>query len=277
MKKGKLLGVITMLIMLMTSCEIINVGNVGLKFNKAGGEKGVSNIKYVSGWVWYNPLTSRVVEYSIRTKSVKMEDWAVTAQGGSIFTSHPQYIYNVIPTKADTTYKAFGTDDMDFIEAGFLHTIITKALGDVANKFNPDSLLSARERYEHEVSLQIQRDAAPYGFNITFFRANLTPPPALSAAIEAKQKAVQDAQTIENQKLSVIAEGEKRVAKAKADSSALVIEAKAEAEIIRLKQDQLQKSPAYVDLIKAEKWDGKLPQIVTGGNNGLFMQLPNNK
>lgn len=259
----------------MTSCEKINVGNVGLKVSQTGGDRGVGKMEYVSGWVWYLPWATSVVEYSVRTKNVKMEDWPVTAKGGSIFTSHPQYVYNVIPTKADTTYKAFGTTDMESIEQGFLHTIITKALGDVANKFNPDSLLSARERYEAEVLAHIQADATPYGFNISLFRANLTPPPALSAAIEAKQKAVQDAQTIENQKLSVIAEGEKRIAKAKADSTAAVIEAKAEAEVIRVKQDQLKQSPAYIDLIKAQKWDGALPQIVTGGNGGgLFMQLP---
>lgn len=273
----KLIGIgvaIALMLFVITTffMERINVGNVGLKVNQTGSDKGVSDIKYVTGFTFYLPWLTDVVEYSVRSKTVKMEDFGVTALGGGKFIAHPQYVYNVIPTRADTTYKVFGTNNMESIEQGFLHTIMTKAMGDVANKFSPDSLISARERYETEVETRVKRDLFAYGFYVSFFRANLTPPDEISKAIARKQEAIIDAQAIENQKLSVIAEGEKRIAAARADSASKVIAAIADAKVIELQQNALKQSPQYVELIKAQRWDGKLPQYMLG-SGGVMLQL----
>ncbi|HYJ37468.1 MAG TPA: hypothetical protein VEV87_02585, partial [Chitinophagaceae bacterium] len=107
-------------------------------------------------------------------------------------------------------------------------------------------------------------------FIISQLRTNITPPQALQQSIEAKTKAIQEVQVAENQKLVAIAEGEKRIAQARADSAALVIQAAGEAESIRRKQVSLNQN--YIDYLKVQKWDGKLPQVQSG-SNGLLFQI----
>jgi hypothetical protein len=47
----------------------------------------------------------------------------------------------------------------------------------------------------------------------------------------------------------------------------------AEARSITVKQEALQKSPQYVELIKAERWDGKLPVYQFGSGTGVMLQM----
>lgn len=51
---------------------------------------------------------------------------------------------------------------------------------------------------------------------------------------------------------------------AKAAAQAIQIKGEAEAEAIRAKTSALRESPQYVDLIKAERWNGELPTTVMG-------------
>ena len=60
------LGLLTLVsVLVLASCERIDAGNVGLKINMSGGDRGVSNIKYVTGWVWYTPGATKVVELPV--------------------------------------------------------------------------------------------------------------------------------------------------------------------------------------------------------------------
>jgi hypothetical protein len=40
---------------------------------------------------------------------------------------------------------------------------------------------------------------------------------------------------------------------------------------IRIRQGQI--TDQYIEYIKAEKWDGRLPSTVAGGGSGLFLNL----
>ncbi|MGN6617900.1 MAG: hypothetical protein ACTHJ5_12055 [Ilyomonas sp.] len=44
-------------------CERIDAGNVGIKVNNAGGERGVSKTEYVTGWVFYSRFISGIYEF----------------------------------------------------------------------------------------------------------------------------------------------------------------------------------------------------------------------
>lgn len=68
-----------------------------------------------------------------------------------------------------------------------------------------------------------------------------------------------------------VAEGDRKIATARADSAALVIAAAGEAEAIRRKQVSL--SETYIDYLKVGKWNGILP-TVQSGSGGLMLQLP---
>ena len=59
---------------------------------------------------------------------------------------------------------------------------------------------------------------------------------------------------------------------AKGDSAKAIINATAEAEAIKIKQQQLRQSTQYIEYLKAQKWDGQMPQVV-GSGSGLIIDL----
>lgn len=75
-------------------------------------------------------------------------------------------------------------------------------------------------------------------------------------------------QVAENQRLVAIAEGDRKIAEAKADSASAVIAAAGRAEAI--KKEQLNLSPMYLDYIKIQKWSGQNSQVVTGSGSTML-------
>ena len=56
-----LISVSLLILLTGTGCsERIKVGEAGLKVNLYGDKKGVDNVQYVTGRVWYNPFTTEV-------------------------------------------------------------------------------------------------------------------------------------------------------------------------------------------------------------------------
>ena len=67
MKQVMKYGFVTLLAIAMmgvtTGCTRIEPGWVGIKVNQAGSNKGVEDYPMQTGWVFYNPVTTRVYEY----------------------------------------------------------------------------------------------------------------------------------------------------------------------------------------------------------------------
>jgi regulator of protease activity HflC (stomatin/prohibitin superfamily) len=96
--------------------------------------------------------------------------------------------------------------------------------------------------------------------------------PNLAKSIASKIQAKQDAERAVTELQSSIAEANKRIAKARGDSASGVIEALAEAKAITVKQEALRQSPQYIELVKAQKWNGVLPTVTAGGA-GMILNI----
>jgi prohibitin 2 len=90
---------------------------------------------------------------------------------------------------------------------------------------------------------------------------NITLTKQLESAIEAKMVQEQEAQKAQYFKQ-----------RAQIDADTAVIQAKGEAESIRLRGEALKDDPAVVDLKIVEKWDGIAP-LVVGSREGLVYQM----
>jgi regulator of protease activity HflC (stomatin/prohibitin superfamily) len=86
-----------------------------------------------------------------------------------------------------------------------------------------------------------------------------------SAAIEAKATAEQKLGEQQRQLEIIKVQAEQKIAEAQGTAQATIANAKAEAEKIKVINEQLKQSPAYVQLQYAQKWDGKLPVYWIGG------------
>ena len=54
---------IIMMTFLFNSCERIDAGHVGVRVNLYGTGKGVGDITECTGWVFYNPISTKIYEF----------------------------------------------------------------------------------------------------------------------------------------------------------------------------------------------------------------------
>jgi len=248
--------------------ERVDAGHVGIKVNLTGDNRGVSKFEYKTGWVIYNTWISKLYEFPTYQQHIDYPEQQVITKGGFSATIKPSFNYSLKPGDVGDMFQNLRLDVRQ-IEQQWLQTAIVGTVNDVANKWAVDDIFNNREKFESDIVAEANKRVSKW-FIISQLRTNITPPAALQQSIEAKTKAIQEVQVAENQKLVAVAEGEKRVAQARADSAALVIAAAGEAEAIRRKQVSLNQN--YIDYLKVQKWDGKLPQVQSG-SNGLLFQI----
>jgi hypothetical protein len=250
------------------SIEKIDAGHKGLKINLIGDQRGVSSYQYKTGWVFYNTWTEQVLEFPTYQQHIEYEDQGVILKGGFSATIKPTFNYSL---REDAIGDMFVNLRLPIneVERGWLKNAIIGAVNDVANTWEVDSIFNHRQAFESAIVLECNIRLSKW-FNVSQLRTNITPPEALQESIIAKTKAIQQAEASEQQAIAAIAEGKRKVAVARADSAETVINANAAALSIKIKQDRL--TPLYIEYLKANAWDGKLPTTVAG-NSGMFLNL----
>ncbi|MGC4233972.1 MAG: SPFH domain-containing protein [Niabella sp.] len=249
--------------------ERVDAGHVGIKVNLTGDNRGVSKFEYKTGWVLYNSWISRLYEFPVFQQHIEYPEQQVITKGGFSATIKPSFNYSLKPGDVGDMFQNLRLD-VKSVEQQWLQNAIVGTVNDVANKWSVDDIFNKREQFENDIISEANKRVSKW-FIISQLRTNIIPPPALQQSIEAKTKAIQEVQVAENQKLVAIAEGERKVAQAKADSAAVVIQAAGEAEAIRRKQVSL--TPTYVEYMKVNKWNGELPQVQTGSGSGFMLNM----
>lgn len=249
-------------------CERIDAGHVGIKVNNAGGERGVSKTEYVTGWVFYNRFNSRVYEFPTFQQHKEYDPFTVPSKGGTIFTVHPSFNYNVSAGEVGNMFQTFRLS-LSNLENGYLQNAVRVTIREVTNTFTVDSILNNLSIYDGAIVTSLNTKLHPY-FSVSTFTSGLVPDEKLSATIVAKAQALQEAMQLENEQKKIKVKAENDIIEAKRDSTVLVVGAQAEANSIRVKQAAI--TPEYVEYQKILKWNGALP-TVQSGNGGLMLQL----
>lgn len=247
----------------------IDAGNVGLKIDRIGNDKGIPVARPCKGWVFYNSWLTDIAEYSIRQNHVSYKAISVTTKGGFPMTMEPSYNYALKPEKAADLYvHLLKGSDFSTLEENFLATATNLALNNATNKYAIDSIFNDKEGFNKSVAIELNKELQAY-FTVTQINPGSVAPKELVQVIIDKTNAVQKQQQAELDKLTAEAEAQTKIAVAEGTAKAAVIEAEGEAEAIRKKQVAL--SPTYVEYIKWNKWDGVLPTTSLGGNTSVLL------
>jgi regulator of protease activity HflC (stomatin/prohibitin superfamily) len=250
------------------SIEKIDSGYKGLKVSLVGSQRGVTNYQYKTGWVVFNTWTEQVLEFPTYQQHIEYDDQVVITKGGFSATIKPTFNYSLRESNIGDMFVNLRLD-IKQVEQGWLKNAIVGAVNDEANKWEVDSIFSHRQEFEAAIVTECNKRLTKW-FIVSQLRTNITPPEALQEAIIAKTKAIQQAEASEQQALTAIAEGKRKVAVARADSAETIINAKASALAIELKQQKI--TPMYIEYLKAQAWDGKLPTTVAG-SSGTFLNI----
>ena len=200
----------------------------------------------------------------------------VPCLGGAGFKIDVGFNYRVNPYKASKIYLKYRTANLPQITDTYLRNVVRGSMNEVSSTLTVDSVLNNVSAFEHACKDRIVAVLAPEGFvvdNFYFIHAPVPSDPNLAASINAKIKARQDASTSVSQLQISIAEANKEIALARGDSASKVIRAMAAAKEIAVKQEALQKSPQYIELVRAEKWNGVYPSTMLGGGATTLLNL----
>ncbi len=277
-----IVGSVSILFLSIFGVERIDAGHVGVKVNMYGDGKGVDDVTEVTGWVFYNPITTKIVEFPtfVQHKEYKVvaedgqvvsdESFVVNSKDGSEFHVSPLLNYSVKREKVPYIFSKYRVT-LDEIEAGFLKTAVYDAFRVVANSYTADALISNRQEFEAKVRQVLIKQLQPEGFILAQFTSNLVYPETFKKAIEAKNNAVQSALTAENGVKKAEAEARIKMATAEGNAQALLTNARAQAESNRLRQQTI--TPLLLQQMWIDKWDGKLPQYQTGSGSNFYLPI----
>lgn len=272
----KLVCLTVLAVMLATGCTRVGPGNVGIVVSMAGSNKGVSEIPTTTGWVFYNPMGTTVLEYPTFVQSAV---WTKNAQEGHpineeiSFTTGDQMqvyadislAYQLNPSKVPAFYVKFRSDDLDQFTHGFLRNLARQKFDDVAGKYKIEQVMGDNGPFLKEVRATLQADLDPIGVELQqfgFIGAPRPPEPVITS-INAKVQATQIAIQKENEVRQAQADAAKVVAQAQGYADALIKRSTAEAEANKRIAESV--TPNLIEFEKAKRWDGKLPQVTSSG------------
>ena len=270
-------GVIVAIFAMFSSCDVVNAGHVGVKVDMFGSGKGVQNVTACTGWVFYNPITTKVYEFPtyIQHKEYKKTEdgdnsFTVNTKDGSEFRVSPILNYSVNPQMAPSIFAKYRRT-LPELEEGFLKTAIYDAFRLATNKYTAEELISNRAIFEVEVRRLLESQIVKEGFIVNQFTSNLEYPTSFKNAINAKNNAVQAALTAENQVKTAEAQAKIKVAQAEGNAQAMLTKARAEAESNKLRLSTL--TPMLLQQQWIEKWDGALPKTQMGAGANVMYGL----
>ena len=267
--------------------EQVNAGYRGIKL--VWGK--VVSESLPEGLYFYNPISSNIVTMDTRLqkRTTRLETYTKDIQQTTMDITVNFY---VDPNNVHVLYQRIGKE--------YVSTLIAPALlssvKDVVGKVEADKFINNRELVTEEIKQKLS--SALIGTHVVIQSVSIEDiafSSAFEAAIEAKQIATQEAIKSQNETVRVEEEGKQQVIKARAESDskkaqsdadayAIQVESKAkadairqmglaEAEAIREKSKALAQNEKLVELTKAEKWNGALPQNIYGSAPMPFMDL----
>lgn len=244
-----------------SSCayERVDAGCEGILVNLYGDDKGVGEVSMCTGAVWYNPFTQDVFEYPIFVQTVDYEPFTTNSKEGSEFTLDPQVLINVETGKSPLVFRKYRKPMGEL-----LNTVIYKYVKDACrtqlNKYETDYIVSHREEVEKAIESYLRTELKKEHFELGPLTTGLKYPSSIVESVNAKTKAIQEAQRVQNELAVVKAEAEKKV-----------VAAQAEAEANKLRQQAL--TPSILQKMWIEKWDGHLPEVQAGGQTPMMLNL----
>lgn len=230
-----------------SSCgyERVDAGHEGIKVNLYGNNKGVDDVSLVTGAVWYNPFTEDIYEYPTFVQTVDFEPFSINAQDGSEFTVDPTVSLKVVDGKSPQIFKKYRKDLDDIIKTT-IYNYVKDAFRVQLNNFTTDYIISHRDSIEKATEQYLSKSFIKEGFQLEQMTSGLKYPQSIVNAVNAKNKAIQDAQKVQNELAVVKAEAEKIIVKAEAEKKANELKAQA-------------LTPQILEQMWINKWDGKLP------------------
>lgn len=228
------------------------------------------------------PFLDKVVKVSVQSRSIRYEDIEAYSKDQQPADLVLSVIYRIPPDQVGEVYEKYGSED------GLISRLLERKLLEesksIFGQFNAATSIQERARLNQEISRAVRESVDGPVIIDSIQVENIDFSDAYESSIEQRMLA-----EVEVQKLRQNADREKVqaeivVTQAKARADAIREQAQAEADAIKLRGEAeaaaitarakaLADNPSLVELVKAEKWDGKLPASMVPGSAVPFVNI----
>lgn len=210
---------------------------------------------YEPGLGFKMPLVHSVVDVEVRTQRFDAQTMGYSKDIQNA-TYSVSLNYHLDPAMVTQIYSQLGTD----YEGRLLGPTFFRVLKEQTGKFTAAEIVNQRDRLGAAISEAMSEEMQGSGINIEQVQiTNVDFSDEFEKSIEARMQAEvevqRQAQILERQKI----EAETTKVNADANAYKITVEADANADAIRKQSEALRVSPQYVEWVKAQRWDGKLP------------------
>ncbi len=271
----------------------IDAGHVGVEINLAGSQRGAQDIPVRTGWVFFSPLKTQVIEFPTYVQTVKWtqdaneghplnEEIVFNSKEGQEVRADVSLSYAIEAARVPEFYVKYRVNDLDKFTHGILKDIVRNSLNEVASTYSLEDIYGENKaKFLRESRQHIQDQVTGVGVGIQQFGFIGKPrfTPAIETAITQKTQAITEAERARNQLAVTQAEVAKTVAQAEGDARSQIERARGEAESNRLRNSSI--TPQLLELkrlenerARIEKWNGDVPRMVVGDKTGMMLQMP---
>lgn len=271
--------------LVLTGCGRVLPGNVGIKVDNIGEDKGINEKPLGVGYhylgffsdLYVFPLTEQNCVWDGK------ETFYFQTCEGLIASADIGITYNINPDKVFDLFRKYRTG-IDSILHNFVHNYVRDEINIAASKRHIEDLYGkGKESFLVEVQSVLRERLSPIGINVhrIYLVGSVNFPKQVVEALNRKIEATQRAEQRENELREAQAEAQKHLAqidgttkaflmKAKAEAESQLIKAQADAESKRLIREQL--TPSMIEYYKIMQWDGRLPTIT--GSHEQQIRIP---
>ena len=226
------------------------------------------------------PIVERVVEIDVRSQAKIYENILAYSRDQQTAGLTVSVNFRVPSDEVATVYENYGS--VERLAGRLLDRQVMDQTKNVFGQFNAVTAIQERTRLVAEVQMAIQ-DSVQGPIVIESVQIeNIDFSDAYENSIEQRMLAEVEVQKVrqnaEREKvqaeIKVIqaqASADAQVAQAKAQAEATRLAGEAEADAIQARGDALRENPGLIELVKAERWDGKLPTTMIPNATVPFM------
>ena len=262
-----ILALIVIGVVTAASVKIVDAGHRGVLLHWSAVD--LTKPPLDEGLHFVMPFADDVVNIEVRTLKFDKSSTSASKDLQNVATT-VTVNYQPSPESVHILYKELGLD----YENRVIQPAIEETVKQVTANYNAEELITKRPQVKADIQREITSRLNEFNIqtevvSITDFQFSAL----FSQAIESKVEAEQKAQKAENDLIRIEVEARQAEASAVGLANANIAEANGEAEAIRIINQALADNPNYLDWLKTQAWDGKLP-LVVGQGGTPFIQIP---
>ena len=257
----KALGVLAGLVIfiggiLFSSFTVISAGHTGVIVTL--GE--VNPVTLTEGWHFVNPVSS-VKDVNVQLQKTQLAGANASTKDLQVVHTDIVVQYRLHADKVPHIYKEFGLNVDDKV----LAPAINESFKSVTAHYTSEELVTKRQIVSDEIQTLLTAKVVPFNIDVSGISlVNFGFSAEYQKAIEQKVIATQQTAKAEQDLARIKVEAASRIAQAEGEAKAIAIQASA---------IQSNGGANYVQLQWIEKWNGKLPDTVLNGGNGMMLNM----